>query len=347
MTDSTDSSASPETVDTATAVVSEPTGAAAPAQESATAVTPRADASPGSLPTDHPQTNVPPATGEALPQLKPEEIKQLLNLRSLYGRQAQELGQYRKQVEAYQGLPSPEEIRATLEQRQREAEVQKLQQWHPKHPDHQTAMSRLDRVKHYSAAVQGALQGLPQESHDDTKARIAQSIGVSNDDIQFHNQWVQHDQTVRQDLARDPEGFIEQRVAARIESAIQQAFSQFEQYQGARTQAQQFISDNGTLMEAHRDRFLELMPQYGREGALQLIKLETENQSLRANIGKATEVQATAQAQQAALQKRSRVSRDQVSQPVVTDPVALGRQKGLKGTALLQFIQSQNQRQSQ
>jgi len=346
MPDSTDSPASSDTVDSAPAVISEPAETAAPAQESASADTLSADANPGSLPTDKPQTNSLPATGEALPQLKPEEIKQLLNLRSLYGRQAQELGEARKRAEAYQGLPSPEEIRATLEQRQREADVQKLQQWHPKHPDHQTAMSRLERVKHYSAAVQGATQGLPQESHDDVKARIAQSIGISNDDIQFHNQWVQNDQQVRQELARDPEGFIEQRVAALLERSLDTRFSQFEQYQTARVQAQQYLSENGKLMEANRERFLELMPQFGRDGALKLIQLEAENKGLRANIGKATEVQATAQAQQAALQKRSRVSRDQVSQPVATDALSIGTAKGLKGMALIQFIKTHNTRQA-
>lgn len=347
MPDSTDSPVDAENVSTAPVVdAAEPTETAAPEQESATADNSGSEANAGPLPTDSTQTNVSPATGEALPQLKPEEIKQLLNLKSLYGRQAQELGQYRKQVEAYQGLPSPDEIRSALEQRQREAEVQKLQAWHPKHPEHQQAMSRLEKVRHYSAAVAANvnLPGLTPEQQDEIKARTASALGVSNDDIQFHNQWVQHDQTVRQEFARDPEGFIEQRVQARVENAIQQAFAKFEQYQSTRTTAQSFLAENGKLLETNRDRFLELMPQLGREGALQVIRLEEENKSLRGNIGKATQVQAQAQAQQSALKQRSKISRDGASQPVTQDPVELGRAKGFKGQRLAQFIHEYNSR---
>lgn len=345
MPDSTDSPVDADTVDAApVADVSEPTETAAPEQESTSVDNSGSEANAGSLPTDNAQTNVSSATGEALPQLKPEELKQLLNLKSLYGRQAQELGQSRKQLEAYQGLPSPDEIRSTLEQRQREAEVQKLQAWHPKHPEHQQAMSRLEKVRHFSAAVaaNANVPGLTSEQHEDIKARTASALGVSNEDIQFHNQWVQHDQTVRQEFARDPEGFIEQRVQARVENAIQQAFSQFEQYQSTRTTAQSFLAENGKLLETNRDRFLELMPQLGREGALQVIRLEEENKGLRGNIGKATQVQAQAQAQQSALKQRSKISRDGVSQPVVQDPVELGRAKGLKGQRLVQFIHEYN-----
>lgn len=345
MPDITDSPVDAETVDAApVADVAEPAETAAPEQESASADNSGSEANAGSLPTDSTQTNVQTATGEALPQLKPEEIKQLLNLKSLYGRQAQELGQYRKQVEAYQGLPSPDEIRSGLEQRQREAEAQKLQAWHPKHPEHQQAMSRLEKVRHYSQAVAAAsrIPGLSPEQIDSLKDQTARELGVSNDDIQFHNQWVQHDQTVRQEFARDPEGFIEQRVQARVENAIQQAFAQFEQYQTTRTTAQSFLAENGKLLETNRERFLELMPRMGREGALQLIKLEEENKSLRGNIGKATQVQAQAQAQQSALKQRSKISRDGQAQPVVHDPVALGREKGLKGARLAQFIHEYN-----
>ncbi len=66
----------------------------------------------------------------------PREAQRLENLDKVYGRQAQEIGQLRQQVQQYQGLPPAEQLRAQHELAQRQAEIANRKPWDSRHPEH-------------------------------------------------------------------------------------------------------------------------------------------------------------------------------------------------------------------
>lgn len=163
----------------------------------------------------------------------PDDIRRLVGQQSLFGRQANELGELRRQNAQIQ-----QQMQQDAQRREQEAQRANLSPFHAKNPQYQANQGRIANAN----AFNKALAALPPELQQDPNAinRLAHGMGVTNEDRKLAQDAKAYQDQILTEQASDPEGFVEKR----IERVMQQSFSRFEEYLNNKNQAQQFVQQH-------------------------------------------------------------------------------------------------------
>lgn len=232
----------------------------------------------------------------------PRGRDQLLNLHKLYGQQSNEVGQLRRQMQAYQELGDPQQLRSVLEQQNEQARLSNLNPWNRGHPQHQrfqmirdrwnTDQKRINRVApEQQAAVRQALEA--DYNPEDLQA------------LKGYEDWRSSEESLSPEDRED-----RQREIARQETIA--TIQHWEQSQMNRMQARSVIDKHGDLLTQHYDDVERVMnPQTPRRDlAIEVVRLKAELEALKGKSIKDTRQVATAQARDRLIKDQASVSRD-------------------------------------
>lgn len=247
----------------------------------------------------------------------------------------QQYQEMQKQMQPWQGL-DPAEVKQAMAERQRQAQVSNLKAWNAGHPE----FNRYEKLKDKASNYQRLMSRAETPEQKDTLRQLLSSE-FNPAELQ---QLEEADSDNRQLLGRfqsDPRGFL----AEMVQPVIQQAFQQFEQYNTARSGAQQWLSDPGNTQligkyAAEMDRMMD--PQVpARDKAILVAQLKAENEALKARVGKDAETVAQAAAQQDALRGRAgnATRGNPRTSQAIGDPIAYLAKKGI-GTDHPEFLSS-------
>jgi hypothetical protein len=215
----------------------------------------------------------------------------------------------------------------------------------------------LARVDAFAAAESHAISRIQSDPNLDPQTKqamirserqaLAQAMQVTDEDINLYNEKRQYATQVQDEMASDPDEFVNRRAIAVAQQVFQQMFSQISAQSQAQTQAQQFAEQHKDLIEKRRDEFIPLLAKYGRTEALNILSMKDKLAAYEANAAKTAEIGETAKAQQQSLHRKARVSRDASTDQAFKDPVALAREKGLLPNTprYAQFIREETARQ--
>lgn len=211
----------------------------------------------------------------------------------------QQYQEMQKQLQPWQGL-DPNEVRAAMAERQRQAQISNLKAWNAGHPE----FNRFEKLRDKASNYQRLLSRAETPEQKETLKSLLSSE-FSPDELR---QLEEADTDNRQLLSRfqsDPRGFL----AEMVQPVIAQAFQQYESFNEARVGAQQWLTDpnNSTLIGKYAPQMDRMMdPQVpGREKAFTVAQLMAENEALKARLSKDAETVAQAAAQQDALKGRA------------------------------------------
>ncbi len=240
----------------------------------------------------------------------PEGIQKLSNLSRAYGSVSRELGELRKEKQSWEGQQA---------ERQQAAQLANIRPFQKQHPDYAKTMDSVSRVKAFKAALNAA----PQELQDDAsyRGRLAQQMRVSMDDAKAHDQFEEHREQTVQQLATDPESFID----SRVDQIVQQRLAQFEQAIQHRGEVQHLLDSNKDLIGKRRDDILQSMNNpHRRDEAIQKAMLMEEVEQLRLKLAEDSRHVTAAKAQRHIAQGRASepARRDPVSSAIIHDPSA-------------------------
>jgi len=294
--------------------------------------------------TDHSQpqsvTESDPGTPAANAPPTADELKRLRGFETLAGQLGREVGEHRKFRSAYEGLPPAEELRHVLQRQQEDAQRTKLHAWNPRHPEYLPTAKRLERVDAFAAAQARELRRIEADPNLDQQSKsqyarqarqeLAQSMGVSDDDIELYNQKKQNAAQVQEEMASDPDEFINRRATEVAQQVFQQMWSQQTAQHQARSAASTFSAQHNDLIQANREEFVHLLPRMGRDAAIEYLTMKDRVRALESGAGESVTLSEAAKAQQQALHKRARVTRDASTQSGQQDPVALAVKAGFR-----------------
>ncbi len=247
----------------------------------------------------------------------------------------QQFQEQQKQLQAWQGL-DPQEVRQAMAERQRQAQVSNLKAWNAGHPEFNRYQSLKDKASNYQRLLSRAET---PEQKDALRQVLANEFAPA--ELQQLEEADQDNRQLMSRLQSDPRGFL----AEMVQPVIQQAFQQFEQFNAARTGAQQWLSDPGNTQligkyAAEMDRMMD--PQVpARDKAILVAQLKAENEALKLRVGKDAETVAQAAAQQDAVRGRAvgaARGNPRTSQSI-GDPIAFLAKKGI-GTDHPEFLSS-------
>ena len=253
-----------------------------------------------------PESTLPPELQQLLGS--PEGIQKLSNLSRAYGSVSRELGELRKEKQSWEGQQA---------ERQQAAQQANIRPFQKQHPDYAKTMSSVDRVK----AFKSALAAAPQELQDDAgyRGRLAQQMRVNMDDAKVHDEFEAHREQTVQQLATDPESFID----SRVDQIVQQRLAQFEQAIQHRGEVQHLLDSNKDLIGRRRDDILQSMNNpHRRDEAIQKAMLMEEVEQLRIKLAEDSRHVTAAKAQRHIAQGRASepARRDPVSSAIIQDP---------------------------
>lgn len=268
----------------------------------------------GKAPAASPAATLPPELQQML--ATPEGIQRLMQQGRAYGTVSRELGELRKQAQQWDGI-DPQTARQLLQERQHAAQVANLKPFQRQHPEYAKTMDRVSKVKGYMAALNAA----PPEMRDDAayRSRLAQQMRVGPEDAKLHDEFEEHRESTVQQLATDPEGFID----TRVNQIVQARLVQFEQAIQHRGEVQHLLDSNKDLIGKRRDDILRVMENPNRrEVAIENAMLKEEVEQLRMKLAQDSRHVETAKAQRQMAQGRASETgrRDPASTAVVRDP---------------------------
>lgn len=262
--------------------------------------------------------------------------QELHELKSRYGRERSEMQRLQEQLQAYGGV-DPQQLQQMLEQQRQEAELKNLQIWNTRHPDH----ARFNQLLSRSVEHERLLSGASEEERQALSQRLSREWTA--DDRQLLQQYYEHQSRVQQELAADPDGYIQARVEEMLSQQLPQYFNQYESWIKAKSDNDQWFNEHQDLIDKHQDDILRVMESPNRRDvALELVRAKAQIAELEQKLGQGAEAVATAEAQQQALNQRSTVQRDAAAQPAAADPVSEARQHGLAGRDLVEFLMERN-----
>lgn len=352
-TDTTSADATTATMDAAADnAVATPTGepsqpttqiAETPAATEPPATPPDASAAQAGSSTTNTQRNpnpVPPTPPAASQPAAVDWEKRYQDAQSYIGRLDRERSELRKYRESWGDL-DPRQVRETMDQQRRAAEVQQVKPWHPSHPDFIKNENRMARVQGYMAA-RDVVTSDPNLDDGAKRARLtqlAEKMGVTNEDAQLYREHQSYVQDAHQAFARDPGAFIQ----SHVERIVRSHLGHYDQTLRAQAGVDQWMQDpkHKEILEHHADDVMRVMSDQTprRQIGIEYAAMKAEIGALKAQLGRQRETVETAQAQQTAVKKRATVSRDSVSGTAGSgDPVAEAAKQGLTGAALAQFL---------
>ncbi len=141
---------------------------------------------------------------QALGLKGPDDLKRIVNERSLMGRQAQELGTLRQNFAQLQKTQQEESLR-----REQEAQQAKLSPFHARHPQYQANLGRIANVRSFHNASK--ILNTQDPNYQAQYGQLAASMGVSRDDLQLEKDSSAYQQRTQAEMTADPEGFVEAR----------------------------------------------------------------------------------------------------------------------------------------
>lgn len=202
---------------------------------------------------------------------------------------------------------------ARFEQQQKEqADKAKLSPFQKAHPEYGQNRDRLNRVSAFRAALSSF-----DNPDDATMRRLAQNMGISQKDLELERDAESYRQRLDEEWRADPEGFVQ----SRVESKIQEALGNFENYLNSRSGVERLISDpgNAKLIESYAPQMSMMMDQNvpARDKAFTLAQVMAERDALKAKLGQQVEQVSHAEAQQSFArpqQKQGSNGRRQASQ---------------------------------
>jgi hypothetical protein len=230
----------------------------------ATAATPAA----AQTTTAQPQALTLQAVQEALGLKSFDDLKRIQNLSTLHGRQTNELGQARKQL---QELTQAQQ--AAQQRQEQEAARQNLSPFHKQNPQYQGNRERIIRANAFLAASQG------KTDPNEVRALAAQ-MRVNSQDVDLAHQEREYRENLAAEQAADPEGFVESRAVRVVKQEIQNLL----QYLDSRDQAKNFVAQNQELINdpiAQQLMDKALDPSTSRSDlAIQIARLTKERDEL-------------------------------------------------------------------
>lgn len=262
----------------------------------------------------------------------PDDIRRLVGQQSLFGRQANELGELRRQHAQIQ-----QQMQQDRQRQEQEAQRANLSPFHAKNPQFQLNQSRIAKAN----AFNSALSSLPPELQQDPaqRNRLAQSMGVANEDLKMAQDAKAYQDQILMEQASDPEGFVEKR----IERVMQQSFSRFEEYLNNKNQAQQFVQQHQAFINNPETQ--QIMSQVldertpRSELAVRIARLESEKAQLLSRAKSETAEVSHLKAQDE-LATRQTVTRRRASTATTTqsDPWASYKDKPFEPKATDQLL---------
>jgi hypothetical protein len=234
----------------------------------------------------------------------------------------QEVQKYRKQ---FDGI-DPEQARKALEMRKQQEEASKLKPWNKGHEAYDKFQAVRSRVSEYNRMRQAADTPEKQSLLKEMAGQMFRPEELQ----QVQDYETDRAQMVAQ-LTEDPRGFINDLVAP----LIQQSLAQFEQFQAARQQTTSWFTDpnNQPLLDRYAPDMYRMMDPSvpARDKAIEVARLKSENDALKARLSGQIETLATAEAQMSARRgQATTATRRSPATTTITDPYAHLERQGMR-----------------
>lgn len=294
---------------------------------------------------------IPPQVGQPVDTAQVNWEKRYNDQQSYLKNLSRELADHRKHREAWGDL-DPQQVRADIDRRTREAEQAKLKPWHPSHPDYARTDARLARVESFHATREAIMSdpSLAPEDKERLVRGLATRAGITSDDVGLYREHQETVEEAKRRMGRDPEGFVSNIAAPLIEQIVSRHLQQYDQYRQVSSQTEAWLTDpkRAPLLEKHAESVLWAMDDKTprREVGIKLAALSAEVDALKSKLGSNRETVETAAAQQAALKKRAIVRRDPTTEAAQLDPLEEAKSKNLSGVELIEHLRAVRQRQA-
>lgn len=210
------------------------------------------------------------------------------------------------------------------EKARQQAEVSKLKPWNAGHPEHKGFRALSEKAATFQKLLQKA--DTPEK-----RALLQETMAgeFSQDELANLNQAEQDRKTLISEFSADPRGFI----TSHIQDAVRSAISEYDQFQGAKSQVQGLINDpqNSRLIEAYAPDMARMMDSNvpAREKAFEYAKLKAELDAMKQQFLQKAETTAADEARQSINgQNPQRRTRGPAQSSDIGDPIAYLTKKG-------------------
>lgn len=200
----------------------------------------------------------------------------------------QEVQEFRKK---YDGI-DPDLARKALEQHKHQESMAKLKPWNKGHEGYDKFQTVKNRASEYRRMQQHADTPEKQALLKDMAASM-----FAPEELGLVQEYEQDRTALVSQFAEDPRGFISELV----QPAIQEAISQYEQFQKSSSQTASWFNDPGNqpLLDKYAPDMYRIMDPNvpARDKAIEVARLKAENESLKARLMSSSETEAMAAAQ--------------------------------------------------
>lgn len=262
---------------------------------------------------------------QAQPSAPPDpQMAELMALRRTTSEQGRRFQQMHQEVQ---------QLRQFREEQVKKAEAANVKPYMSTHPDHTATMARVQRADSFDAA----LSALPPEvqSNPQVRAAMAQKMGVTNEDLALRNEWKAHKETVSQQMAADPDAFIQKRAEQIAEQKFNELFERRTQEQRIQQEIHTHLQDPVAqkYLQEHPQEFRQAIQDMGgrTDYAVHMAQMHEANQRLLArvaelerNVQEKEGVAGMAEEQQRLLKSRATHTRE-VAPQIVLDPLKAAR----------------------
>ncbi len=195
--------------------------------------------------------------------------------------------------------------------------------------DHPQLSRHQDSVRRAGAFL-SAIEAIPEDQRKLYGPGIAKRLGVTQADLQIHDQFQRRRETFERELYENPDSFVQSRIQAAVadvrESVMKEVF--------ARINAGKWGDSHGDMLKTHAGRILPLVDptapyQQRVEGIGGLLD---QIAKLQAQLGQSAQGNATASARDAIVANAPRAARSGGAAPAYVDATDYVKQKfpGLK-----------------
>lgn len=257
------------------------------------------------------------------------KLKHWSNLESLSGRQFQEVGQLRQQLQQYQGI-DPQQARAVLAEREQAAKQANLNPWNRGHPAH----SDFRSIRELRRRDDQRLASVAPEQREAVRAALDAAYSPEEQaQLKAYDAYRHREEVMSPE---DREDRMNEQIDARVTAGIERAM----QYADNTRRTQDFIAKNPTLLNENQDLLRRAMdPATPRSGlAAEILALQEQVRQATGQRAKDVRVVETAKARDQIVKQTAVIGRDGHAGQRRADPMKVARDAAAAGESPLQAL---------
>lgn len=261
------------------------------------------------------------------------KAKHWQNLESLAGRQAQELGPLRQQLQQYQGI-DPVQARAVLAEREQAAKQAQLNPWNRGHPAHADFRS----IRELRRRDDQRLASVAPEQREAVKTALEAAYSPEEQaQLKAYEAYRHHEDAMTPEDRED-----RQRDMAR--SVAREEVQAYIQYQEQTRRTHEFVAKHPTLMTEHQDLLRRALDEQTPRSdlAAEIAALKQQLADATGQRAKDVRVVETAKARDSIVKQTAVIGRDGSAGPRRADPMKVARDAAANGESVLQALARQH-----